>query len=880
MFNRTAFKLWAIMILALTTGSFLIGEKAAAQSPQALFDSTWYGFNSGTYTNGRYPVAARMADVDNDGDPDVVVAKRIFSKGFTLLKNEGDGIFAQAELYPSPEPTEDVETADFDQDGWIDVVVANYGQNGFATSISLFLNQGNGSFGIAQNYTVQQGPTGLAAADFDTDGYPDLAVANYGYLGQGDSLSLLMNDGHGGFQPAINFFAGNSPYKVVAEYIDGDTLIDLVVANENQRVNVLFNSGDNDFSNRTEYNVLSQWASDFYPNVVVADMDNDNDNDILYSSTRTWDGNRGLVALLPNLGNGTFASAQSIPLTDFTAGAVDLAVGDFNNDSWLDIVGASFDGRTSDGYQVVMSDGAGNFLPAYRNPGGQATRVVMTADVDLDGDTDILTGDGYTAEITVHPNYGNATFPTPELYPTTPISGAMDAADIDLDGDLDVVTSATGVAAIGVHVAVLKNNGNGSFAPYQTYSIRSGGVQAKFRKLDGDNYPDLLFATSRSSPPYDFHTAINQGDGTFGPVQTWPVGACGWSDIDAFDLDNDNDLDVVITEWLGCPGVPNSARRIFISLNNGDGTFASPYEKVVNPFPSTVAGADLNDDGNIDLVTGHSQSIDVHLGLGNGDFQTPVSYPVMQNPYDIEIVDLNSDGTLDLASANDGDSAAMSVLVGNGNGSFQLSQNYSGATSPDLRNVFGITAGDLDNDGDVDLVVGNQASNDLSFYSNLGNGTFEYRMRYGVYYGASSPIYDDFDGDGQGDIAAVVEVPPSGIDGAVAVIHGRATGPTRVVESDPIPPNKFTLFPNYPNPFNPQTTIAYNLPHRGLVRVKVYDLTGKFIVSLVNEVEREGFHEVVWDGKTKSGTAVSSGIYFARVSFEKTVLTRKMTLMK
>ncbi|NIT61025.1 MAG: hypothetical protein GWN00_33920, partial [Aliifodinibius sp.] len=256
-------------------GLFLFGDVLFGQSNRALFDSTWYGFNSGTFTNGRYPVSMRMADIDNDGDMDVVIAKNTWSDGFTLLKNEGDGFFQQPEHYLSPEPTEDVATADFDQDGWIDVAVANYGLFGFSTTISLFLNQGSGGFGTAQNYSVGEGPAGLAAADFNSDGSPDLAVANFGYLGQGDSISVLLNDGNGGFQPSINFFASSSPYKVVAKDVDGDTLLDLIVANENQKLNILFNSGGNDFSNRTEYNVLSQWASDFYPNVVVADMDND-----------------------------------------------------------------------------------------------------------------------------------------------------------------------------------------------------------------------------------------------------------------------------------------------------------------------------------------------------------------------------------------------------------------------------------------------------------------------------------------------------------------------------------------------------------------------------------------------------------------------------
>ena len=140
-------------------------------------------------------------------------------------------------------------------------------------------------------------------------------------------------------------------------------------------------------------------------------------------------------------------------------------------------------------------------------------------------------------------NPGNGIFFIPPFYTTNLIAGSLDAADIDLDGDLDVVTSAWGRAAAGSQVAVLKNNGDGSFGSAVSYPVRSGGVQAKFRDLNNDGYPDIIFATSRSSPPYDFHTAINNGDGTFGSVQTWPVGSCGWSDIDAYYLNNDGDLD-------------------------------------------------------------------------------------------------------------------------------------------------------------------------------------------------------------------------------------------------------------------------------------------------------------------------------------------------
>ncbi|MBK6912333.1 MAG: VCBS repeat-containing protein [Ignavibacteriales bacterium] len=88
----------------------------------------------------------------------------------------------------------------------------------------------------------------------------------------------------------------------------------------------------------------------------------------------------------------------------------------------------------------------------------------MLGDVDSDGWVDILTADSYSMQITVHKNYGQATFPIPHLFDTgSSIAGSLDAADIDGDGDLDVVTSASGRAAIGVTVKVQINLGNGIF---------------------------------------------------------------------------------------------------------------------------------------------------------------------------------------------------------------------------------------------------------------------------------------------------------------------------------------------------------------------------------------------------------------------------------
>jgi hypothetical protein len=339
---------------------------------------------------------------------------------------------------------------------------------------------------------------------------------------------------------------------------------------------------------------------------------------------------------------------------------------------------------------------------------------------------------------------------------------------------------------------VQKNLGNGIFGPGVSYSIRGGGVQAKFRDLNGDNIPDLLFATAINTPPYDFHYAINNGDGTFSAIQTKSIGACGWYDIDAIDMDNNGSLDVIITEWLGCINIPESSRRVFICINQGNATFSDPIIKLQGSNVAPIGTGDFNNDGNKDVAVGVSGAkIEISLGIGNGNLQPPVQYSIgsQGGATDLVVKDFNDDNFLDIASSNFWESTTMSILFGNGNGTFQTAIILPSAYSFDLLNVSGITAGDVDNDGDLDIMVGNNASNCISLYEN-NNGVFAYNMRIGGYSGVSSPFFADFDGDYKGDLVAVGSLPPSGMESTLMFIKGK----TGVV---PVELTSFTASANF-----------------------------------------------------------------------------------
>ncbi|MFC2084819.1 T9SS type A sorting domain-containing protein, partial [Bacteroidota bacterium] len=104
---------------------------------------------------------------------------------------------------------------------------------------------------------------------------------------------------------------------------------------------------------------------------------------------------------------------------------------------------------------------------------------------------------------------------------------------------------------------------------------------------------------------------------------------------------------------------------------------------------------------------------------------------------------------------------------------------------------------------------------------------------------------------------------------------------TNMSESEEsIIPDKFDVAQNYPNPFNPATTLRYGLPKASFVSIKIYNLLGQLVKTLVNEDVSAGIYEVQWNGDDESGRKVASGTYIYRVVAGKNVVTKKMVLLK
>lgn len=140
----------------------------------------------------------------------------------------------------------------------------------------------------------------------------------------------------------------------------------------------------------------------------------------------------------------------------------------------------------------------------------------------------------------------------------------------------------------------------------------------------------------------------------------------------------------------------------------------------------------------------------------------------------------------------------------------------------------------------------------------------------------------DINGDGVGDFGTSAPYDPTGIppqDGYFVIFSGDTSFKTGVATS-PNAPTDFQLQQSYPNPFNPRTTIEYSLLKRGIVSLKIFDVLGKEVISLINEMQERGVHHVQWDGRNSEGQSMASGIYYYQLQMNGTAETRKLVYLK
>jgi hypothetical protein len=204
--------------------------------------------------------------------------------------------------------------------------------------------------------------------------------------------------------------------------------------------------------------------------------------------------------------------------------------------------------------------------------------------------------------------------------------------------------------------------------------------------------------------------------------------------------------------------------------------------------------------------------------------------------------------------------------------------NFTFATDTiGVNSAFGVAALDYDNDGDLDLVTANRFLHDNGVTVMLNDGAGNFRTEFSCTPGFASGtpraiVTSDFDLDGRTDVA----VGGLMVGDSVFVLYNLGGGITGIGGSDvSVVPSDYRLSQNYPNPFNPLTNIEFRLPNVAHVSLRIYDMLGRDVATLVNEVKYPGSYEVTWDA-----SAFASGVYFYRLQAGEFLQTKKLVLLR
>jgi hypothetical protein len=341
---------------------------------------------------------------------------------------------------------------------------------------------------------------------------------------------------------------------------------------------------------------------------------------------------------------------------------------------------------------AVSCTGTGAFPTGSQVNVGQYPDGMALGDLDGDGDLDLLAAQFSSRSNTVSVRFNNGAghFSGSQQVVVGNAPKRVVLGDVDGDGDLDMLTANQGSSTVSVRL----NDGAGTFGGGSEIGVDTYPTRVALGDLDGDGDLDLLVATYTGL----LNVRLNDGTGTFHPGQSVRA-QVSVTDAVLGDVDGDGDLDVLATNFI--------PETVSVRLNDGTGTFSSTLE-IATPSPQSLVAGDVDGDGDLDmLVTSISTSTArIYLNTGPGAFTFSQSVPVGIGPTNAALGDVDGDGDLDLLTAND--FGYVSLCRNTGQGLF-ANTNTAGYLLTDFINAVDLVVGDVDGDGDLDLVTSGSA---------------------------------------------------------------------------------------------------------------------------------------------------------------------------
>ncbi len=692
---------------------------------------------------------------------------------FTARVDDGSGVFTTTANYGMDSQPSDVITGDFNGDGNLDLGVANENSN----NVSIRLGNGDGTFASVSHFSAGATPYALHAGDFNEDGNLDIATAN----GGSNNISLLPGNGDGTFGSPDNYATGTQPNALSSGDFNFDGYLDIAVVNANSNdVSILLNDGFGGFDPPVPY------STGVVPyGIVSGDFDGDGIIDLAVANSGSNN-----ISIMLGIGDGTFSA-----VSNYTAGTSPyaLCIGDYNGDSNLDL-GVANNG--SNNVSVLLGNGTGGFSSPTNYVTGSGPYAVCTFDSDADGRLDLGVVNSSSDNVSVLLGNGNGTFGASLNYGCGDGPYALTAGDFDNDGDMDLATANNNSDDVSILlnedalmvtatnpfqyqvVAALSTNISGTFnlainassldsTSFIVYGAQTGRHPGSI-SYDADSFtatldPNLDFIEGETITAiftkaiqatnnvflrgfsWNFGAEITTPSaGTFGNRQDYWVGNETRGEY-AGDFDGDGDIDIAASLNQGA---------VAVLLNNGDGTFSGPSNYTCSTEPIAIFGGDLDWDGDIDLAVINNRpgnaNLDILENNGNATFTLSVTYGLSVMGNSLDGGDLDGDGDIDIVvSSYWGSNNNVYVMLNNGNATFSGPYIYTAGTW-----AHGVAVKDVDNDGDVDICVVNSGNNNVSILINDGDANFPAPANYAVGSSPYSVYGNDFNGDGFVDLAS------------------------------------------------------------------------------------------------------------------------------